>query len=598
MAASPLNTRLSHRLSGALVSWMPYLAFFTGSFLYFTYFSGYVFFYQEKSFLFILSWEFLTGSLGQPGGFLTWLSGLISSFYYYPVAGALIISLVTSLLIASISRTASIFGGRNEKILPFITGMLLFYLQTNYRFPLTGTLGLLLQSTLIFLVLKYVRVLNGWLPVIIIPSWYYLTGGFSWIFIVAITFYLLFYKPEFRLIKITAAWLIMIASVFLSMEFLFFESGNTLLFYPFELPDDSPFRMAFIFSIALIAALPLLCRISPPAMFSLSLRYNTEHIIRSAFIISILAFISVHAYDRKNIYYFHVEKLFYKGKYDEILDYNTKHPSSNSLTLFYNNIALCENNLLNDRLFRFLQGNDGRTLFLKWEMVTEILKRGGYFYYTIGMINEAHRWAFENMVMEGHTPEGLKMLIRTELINGNYQMASKYITLLGKTLFYGKDAAGFEKFLFNDNAVEADPDLGTARREKLRTDFFSITDDPIINIDRIVASDSLNRKAFEYRVAYSLLRKDMKALATMLPEFGKKGFSRLPVHVEEAALAIQVSDNGRMPDTGTLRVSRESETRWTQFLTLFEQYGSDPRVAEPALRSQFGNTFWYWAFYK
>ncbi len=49
-------------------------------------------------------------------------------------------------------------------------------------------------------------------------------------------------------------------------------------------------------------------------------------------------------------------------------------------------------------------------------MAGEILNRGGYFYYTIGMINEAHRWAFENMVMKGLSPEGLKMLIKTEII--------------------------------------------------------------------------------------------------------------------------------------------------------------------------------------
>jgi hypothetical protein len=100
-------------------------------------------------------------------------------------------------------------------------------------------------------------------------------------------------------------------------------------------------------------------------------------------------------------------------------------------------------------------------------MVGEILKRGGYFYYSVGMINEAHRWAFENMVMKGHTPGDLEMLIKTELINGNYAMASKYISQFGNTMFYRKDAREFRKFLFNDAAVEADPELGVKRETKL-----------------------------------------------------------------------------------------------------------------------------------
>jgi hypothetical protein len=214
------------------------------------------------------------------------------------------------------------------------------------------------------------------------------------------------------------------------------------------------------------------------------------------------------------------------------------------------------------------------------------------------MINEAHRWAFENMVMDGHTPEGLKLLIRTELINGNYQMASKYISLLDKTFFYKKEARAFEKFLFNDTAVESDPQLGSKRKNKIRSDFFAITDNPIINVERILFNDTLCRKAFEYRIAFSLIKKDFKLITAMLPEFEKLGYTRLPVHVEEAVMAISLADSGRLPQMGNLKISKASETRWTQFLTLFQQYGSNPRAAEPALRSQFGNTFWYWAFYK
>ena len=51
------------------------------------------------------------------------------------------------------------------------------------------------------------------------------------------------------------------------------------------------------------------------------------------------------------------------------------------------------------------------------------------------------------MVMKGQSPEGLKMLIKTDLINGNYKVASAYISILKRTLFYRKDAKRFEKLL-------------------------------------------------------------------------------------------------------------------------------------------------------
>jgi hypothetical protein len=76
------------------------------------------------------------------------------------------------------------------------------------------------------------------------------------------------------------------------------------------------------------------------------------------------------------------------------------------------------------------------------------------------------------------------------------------------------------------------------------------------------------------------------------------GYTRFPVHVEEAVLAISTMNNGSTPYHGKLNMSRQAVDRWTQFLTVFQQYGNNLQAAEPALRKQFGNTFWYWIFYR
>jgi hypothetical protein len=192
----------------------------------------------------------------------------------------------------------------------------------------------------------------------------------------------------------------------------------------------------------------------------------------------------------------------------------------------------------------------------------------------------------------------MKMLIRTEIINGNYKVAARYTGILKKTFFYRKEAERLEKLLFNESAINADPELGQKRREKIVTDFFAITDDPYINVGRILSRDSLNRKAFDYKIAFMMLRKDYQGIAAALPEFQKFGYQAFPVHVEEAAVAFSVLNNGQIPATGNLRISENTAARWNQFLTVFQQYGTNARAAEPALRKQFGNTFWYWAFYR
>jgi hypothetical protein len=99
-------------------------------------------------------------------------------------------------------------------------------------------------------------------------------------------------------------------------------------------------------------------------------------------------------------------------------------------------------------------------------------------------------------------------------------------------------------------------------------------------------------------MAYMLIKKNFKGIELDLPRFKKLGFTSLPVHVEEAAIALSVSNKGILPEMGSLQISNNTELRWNQYLSVLKQYGNDVKKAEPALRSRFGDTFWYYVFYK
>lgn len=576
---------------------IPFFALFSGMFTWFAFFGNYVLFFQEKSSLFLLTGDFLMETIYRPGGAVDYISGFLTSCFYYPVAGAAVLSGIITFISFLISRCIFALSGKNEKIFPFVIGLLLFFLHTDYSFFIQSGIGLMLQFLLFLVITRSEKYTRGLAVFLILPAWYFLSGGYSWIFIFLLTFRWLLFPGGQRWLKILTSWLLLTLTIIFSKELIFFESEKNLIFYPFSLPDAPLERTLFLLTTVLTCMTPLIAWLKFPVPNFFFSSYSSEITVRSLIIVSITLLIGVYQFDRKNSRYFKVERLFYERKYEQIIEENTRVPSTNLLTLFFNNIALAEKGILNDRLFGFVQSPQGQTLFLKWEMVSEILKRGGYLYYSIGMVNEAHRWAFENMVMDGHTPEGLKLLIRTELINGNHNMAAKYIMLLKNTLFYRKDAEKYEKMLFNDNCVEADADLGAKLKIRAKKDFFSITDNPFLNVERVALSDSLNHIAFEYMIAAMLLKKDYQGIVANLPLFEKKGYSGFPVHVQEAILAISTMNNEKL-QLGKLSVSKITEERWTQFLTVFQQYGNDPRTAEPALRKQFGNTFWYWAFYK
>jgi hypothetical protein len=577
------------------LDYLPFRLFFLFSFLFLGLFAGHIFFYQEKSSLFIFSSGYLVENLHQPGSLLLYLGKFLTVFYHYHLAGSLIASLIILFIIILTSRIISFINGKNGGIIPFVAGITLLYLQANYQYMLFNNLGILLQLLFFYLTIKH---LKGFIPVIIVPFWYFATGGFAWIFCIMYTSWLVLDGIKKGWIKILLLWSIIVLMIFISGEFLFFQTTRTLIIYPWSKADIGSDTKVFLSLVCILSVLPFIARIRIKIPGRSRLSEIVITISATILMICVLSILAFQRFDRKTNQYFQVEKLFYENKFNEVIDFNIKHPSNNTITAYLNNIALCETGKLNDMLFHFPQSPDGRTLFFKWEITGEILRKGGYFYYTAGMINEAHRWAFEYMVMKGYTPEGIIMLIKTELINGNYQIAAKYISLLKKTIFYREEAGRFEKLMFNNMALDSDPELGVKKKIRVKTDFFSITDDPFINIERIVATDSTNMKAFDYNMAYLLLKKDYQSISNSLPQFNRYGYIKIPVHVEEAAIAYKILNRVSLPYPIKLHIDPSVELRFNQFIQTFQSYGADLKSAEPALKKQFGNTFWYYAFYR
>lgn len=288
--------------------------------------------------------------------------------------------------------------------------------------------------------------------------------------------------------------------------------------------------------------------------------------------------------------------MFYAQKFDEIVAYNRQHPSTNILTNFLNNIALSETGRLSGELFQFPQSSDGRTLFLKWELIGDVLKRGGYFYYYMGLVNEAQRWAYEYMVMRGNTPETVKMIAKTELINGNYGSAKKYIDILKQSIFYRKDARVLEKLMFNDNKIDSHPEFGRIKRLKPKQDFFVNSEIPYANLDLILNADSSNRIAMEYKLAGLLLQKDMSGIVSQLPLMEKMGYTRIPKNVEEAVVA-DVLLKGKIPHMERLSIDKKTMDDFDRFYTISQQNQSSRQLAQKALTPGFGNTYWYFVFF-
>lgn len=578
-----------------LIRILPFVLFFLAGLFYLYWFTGYIFFYQEKSSLFIVSFSYLAEHLRQPGGFLTYLGNLQTTFYYNPLAGAVLVTLEICAIVYLVGKIAEVLNGRRCYFISFVIGAALFYLQTNYQYSAFNNVGILIQLLLFYRAITWLKKEYEWIAVVLFPGIYFLFGSFSAIFLFMFSAYLFLNRGW---LKLAIVWITGFLFFFVGKEFLFFQTTQSLIQFPLSIQDIGLQTKLFGTTISVIVLLPFLFKLNL-SRFSIKIK-NIQLLseLTPFVVLIVLAFLVVPRIDKKNSHYFHVEKLFYQQKYDEIIRFNAQFPSTNMLTGFLNNVALAENGRLTERFFSFPQSKDGGSLFLKWEIITEVLKRGGYYYYSLGMINEAQRWAYEYMVMKGNTPEVLIMLIKTDLIKGKYKTAEKYISILEKSVFYRKDARELRKLLYNDAAVSSDIELGIKQKLDTKQDFFVTADNPAANLDLIIEADSTNIMAIEYKLAWLMLQKDMKGIVEMLPIMEKAGYTRIPKNVEEAVVSYKLLKVGEMPELHKLRINPQTEQKFQQYYRIFQQNRNNRQQAQIALSKEFADTFWYYVFFR
>ena len=235
------------------------------------------------------------------------------------------------------------------------------------------------------------------------------------------------------------------------------------------------------------------------------------------------------------------------------------------------------------------------SLVLPWG--DEHLNRGAYFYYSIGLINEAQRWAYEEMVVYGYRPQNIEILAKTSLINGDFRMAEKYINILKRTIYYRDFAKKYLKMTDNPDLINSDPELSAKRKILPKSSFFIQFNEPQNNLPLILSAQPDNRKAFEYYIAGLLLTKNIEVVMNNVSKMKEAGYTRIPRFIEEAIL-IYYNSTKKYPDLGGLKVSPDTQERFSQYFAAFVEARKNSSTLKETMQKKFGNTFWYYYHFK
>jgi hypothetical protein len=564
------------------------------SFIYFCLFGKGTFFFQENKSLFIFSGEYLQKFIVKPGGPIEYAGNFLTQFYHNTLGGSLINSAILILIFIvfmKISRRLS--AGSFSLILILLPVCFLLFIQIRYVHSIHNSLGYLLLALYFLTTISSEGKRSHLIILSLFPVFYYITGSFALIYPVMFLIYSIIYENKiYRYLFPALLFAIALGTFLVFKDIIFLQTGGQLVRYPLPFIELSKLPAIYNVLCGYFILFPLLVKLAIPLNI---IKYKGFiNLATLLMLLPITIFLLAKNYNHNIAVLFEIEKSVFKRDWDAVIKKQEKSLSTNSNSQYYYNLALSEKGLLCSRMFFSPQNFGAKSLILQRDL--ETTNRGFYFYYTIGLISEAHHLAYESMVVNGYRPENTKMLIKTELINGNYKIAERYINILKKTLYYRSWAKKYEKMLFNPELVNSDPELGEKIRLLPQIDFF-IRPNDIQNIELVLMANPNNKRAFEYKLARMLLEKDIQAVVNEVKKMKGMGYTLLPRHIEEAILVF-VYTTRQFPDLGGLSVSPASEMRFDEYLKVYNLNIRNKQILEKEIKKVGEKTFWYYYQFK
>jgi hypothetical protein len=555
--------------------------------------------YQEQFQLFLFTADYFYQYFGKPGGFSDYAVNFLTQFYFYSFVGAMILAVMLTLLqriIWSISRkldASSVFVP-----LSFIPSILYWSLLCDENYLAGGLVALILVTAFIWLCLSINRLsIRIILPFAAIPVLYWLAGG---AFLLLPLFVII--REMFRKGLKPVAFAIFSASMILLSVAIPLLAKQVLVQYPLLklLVGVNYYRypVAIPYPVGIVGVLIV---IIPSASSFSSTRIKCSKpalllILQLALLVPGTWYLISKATDMEKEevmeYDFHTRM----RRWDRILAKADKKPPMSPLSVVCLNLALAKQDLLGERMFQYYQNGVGGLLpdFTHDFTIPCII---GEVYYHLGFINTAQRLAFEAMEALPDYQKSARSVMRlaeTNLINGNYDLAGKYLRLLQKTFYYQEWANNTLLIMQSEKSIEEHPEWGWLRKVRTQEDFLFSEGEKEMMLGTIFMQNQENRMAFEYLMAGCLLKKDLEHFMGYYQVGQSLYTNKIPKSYQEALIYIRGLTHKDPTRNIPWPISNAIKARVMNYGNLYTTQ-SNP---EPLLHKDFSDTYWYYLHFR
>ena len=299
--------------------------------------------------------------------------------------------------------------------------------------------------------------------------------------------------------------------------------------------------------------------------------------------------------NQSNIDLWRLNHYAYTEDWDGILQFLHGKPMNNYLFMNYVNMALAQKGTLGSQAFHY-SPRGLNALMVNANSTGSIRMLASDIQYMVGCVAEAQQHAFEAQVTFPTSLgiQTLKRLVKTNLILGHYAVAEKYLQLIEKTTFHKEWAATYQAFLYNDEALEADAELGDKRRSLSQKNRFAMFYGWQPELEDILTANPKNEKAMLYLGLGFLLNKDMEGFHRFLDKYyGTEALQTLPVVFQQGVIALFQQEKQKWENYD---LSPQVVKMYNQYRDLFFKNQRQPNLKNILARS-FGHTFWYYLMF-
>lgn len=567
-----------------IISTVQSAAAFLLAFAFFNFLYPYHIHYQEQMQLFRFGADYFRESVAVPGGLGDWIGGFLVQFFYHAPVGALILGILLVLiqLLTWKNMENGSFATYPLSFLPAVA-MFLFFCDENAL--VTAAIAIIASMILAFILMKIRRTgIRSIITIMLMPVMYLLFGSIS----------------------------ILVPVIVAIRSFIREEDKKTILFFslaavtmavaaPLAARGHSPYPLdRLMFGVHYHRyhnAIPLLAWISVlmvPSAMLLATAFRKDRMVAASLALAILpaACLTPVFADMEKERLFGYDFMTRMGQWNKILATSDKDSPDSPIAVECTNLALAKTAHMSSDMFSFFQ-NGPAGLIPEFTRDHFSPVPTGTVYYHLGMINTAQTFFFE--AQEG-IPDFQKSarltqaLAKTNLINGDYEVARKYVGALKQTLFYREWAKETERLINNTELIEKVPEYAYLRSVRIKDHDFMFSQEEMDSmLGLMYVENEANVMAMDYLLAWCLLRKD-------LPRFFechkllKKGYDAR--HYQEAVVLYwALTHDG--PEGMPGFVTRNVASDFTRFISSF-QSGRD----EASMQKEFGDTYWFYYYYR